>query len=66
MLTDWERLFDAPFDVYLSDEDVFQPDIAFAYPMNECDIIHPDGVHGAPDLVSGDAVAKHRTARPYY
>ena len=44
------EVIDAPFDVYLSDEDVFQPDIAFI--SNErIDIIHPDGVHGAPDLV---------------
>ena len=40
----------SPFDVYLSDGDVFQPDIVFI--SNErIDIIHPDGVHGAPDLV---------------
>ena len=44
------EVIDAPFDVYLSNEDVFQPDIAFI--SNErMDIIHPDGVHGAPDLV---------------
>ena len=44
------EVIDAPLDVYLSDEDVFQPDIAFI--SNErLDIIHPDGVHGAPDLV---------------
>ena len=40
----------SPLDVYLSDEDVFQPDIVFI--SNErLDIIRPDGLHGAPDLV---------------
>jgi len=40
----------APLDVYLSDEDVFQPDIVFI--SNErLDIIRSDGLHGAPDLV---------------
>ena len=40
----------APLDVYLSDEDVFQPDIVFI--SNErLGIIRSDGVHGAPDLV---------------
>ena len=41
---------DAPLDVYLSDEDVFQPDIVFI--SNErLGIIRSDGIHGAPDLV---------------
>ena len=40
----------SPIDVYLSDEDVFQPDIVFI--SNErLDIIRSDGIHGAPDLV---------------
>ena len=40
----------APVDVYLSEEDVFQPDIVFV--SNErLDIIRSSGVHGAPDLV---------------
>ena len=40
----------SPIDVYLSDEDVFQPDIVFI--SNErLGIIHSDGIHGAPDLV---------------
>ena len=44
------EVVDAPLDVYLSDEDVFQPDIVFI--SNErLGIIHPDGLHGAPDLV---------------
>ena len=40
----------APIDVYLSDEDVFQPDIVYIS-IERLDIIHPNGVHGAPDLV---------------
>ena len=39
-----------PLDVYLSDEDVFQPDIIYIS-IERLDIIHPNGVHGAPDLV---------------
>ena len=40
----------SPIDVYLSDEDVFQPDIVFI--SNErLGIIRSDGIHGAPDLV---------------
>ena len=40
----------SPIDVYLSDEDVFQPDIVFI--SNErLGIIRSDGIHGGPDLV---------------
>ena len=44
------RVAIAPLDVFLSDEDVFQPDIIFVS-VERLDIIHSDGVHGAPDLV---------------
>ena len=44
------RVTIAPVDVYLSDEDVFQPDIIYIS-IERLDIIHPNGVHGAPDLV---------------
>ena len=44
------RVAIAPIDVYLSDEDVFQPDIIYIS-IERLDIIHPNGVHGAPDLV---------------
>ena len=44
------EVVDAPLDVYLSDEDVFQPDVVFIS-NKRIDIIRPDGVHGAPDLV---------------
>ena len=40
----------APLDVFLSDEDVFQPDIIYIS-IERLGIIHSNGVHGAPDLV---------------
>ncbi len=44
------RVVYSPIDMFLSDEDVFQPDIVFI--SNErLGIIHSDGIHGAPDLV---------------
>ena len=44
------RVVASPIDVYLSDEDVFQPDIVFVS-VERLDIVHSSGVHGAPDLV---------------
>ena len=44
------RVVYSPIDVFLSGEDVFQPDIIFVS-AERLDIIHGDGVHGAPDLV---------------
>ena len=44
------RVAIAPLDVYLSDEDVFQPDIIYIS-VERLDIIHFNGIHGAPDLV---------------
>lgn len=44
------RVVASPIDVYLSDEDVFQPDIVFVS-VERLDIIHSSGVHGGPDLV---------------
>ena len=44
------RVVPSPVDVYLSNEDVFQPDIVFVS-VERLDIIHSSGVHGAPDLV---------------
>lgn len=45
------RLFIAPLDVYLSDHDVLQPDILYVA-QRRTSIVHPDGIHGAPDLVA--------------
>ena len=44
------RVVASPIDVYLSEEDVFQPDIVFVS-VERLDIIRSSGVHGAPDLV---------------
>ena len=44
------EVYSAPFDVHLSAFDAFQPDILFVA-RERLDIIHDDGVHGAPDLV---------------
>lgn len=44
------RVVASPIDVYLSEEDVFQPDIVFVS-AERLDVIHSSGVHGAPDLV---------------
>jgi len=40
----------APMDVYLDNENVFQPDILFIAKEN-LSLIEKDGIHGAPDLV---------------
>ena len=40
----------APIDIYLDDENVFQPDIVFISKQRR-DIIKDDGIHGAPDMV---------------
>ena len=44
------RVVTSPVDVYLSDEDVFQPDIVFVS-IERLHIVQSSGVHGAPDLV---------------
>ncbi|MXY46704.1 MAG: Uma2 family endonuclease [Chloroflexi bacterium] len=44
------RVVASPIDVFLSDTDVFQPDIVFIS-NDRLHIIHSDGLHGAPDLV---------------
>lgn len=44
------RVYDAPFDVYLTDLNVFQPDIIFVSKANE-HILTDAGAEGAPDLV---------------
>jgi Uma2 family endonuclease len=40
----------APIDIYLDDENVFQPDIVFISKQKR-DIIKDDGIQGAPDMV---------------
>jgi Uma2 family endonuclease len=44
------KLYDAPFDVYLSDHDVFQPDILFVH-QDRLSILTKEGADGAPTLV---------------
>lgn len=44
------ELYDAPFDVYLTNIDVFQPDILFVSNQN-LRILTDAGAEGAPDLV---------------
>ena len=44
------KVYDAPFDVYLDDTNVFQPDIAFISPEN-LGILTAAGAEGAPDLI---------------
>lgn len=40
----------SPVDIYLDDENVFQPDLVFVSQQRR-DIIKDDGLHGAPDVV---------------
>lgn len=44
------KLYDAPFDVYLDENDVFQPDLVFVSEANY-GVLTDAGVEGAPDLV---------------
>ncbi len=43
------RAFVSPFDIYLSDHDVVQPDLLFISTAR-LSILADDGLHGAPDL----------------
>lgn len=44
------ELYDAPFDVYLSENDVFQPDLVFVARANY-GVLTDAGVEGTPDFV---------------
>jgi Uma2 family endonuclease len=44
------ELYHAPFDVYLSEHDVFQPDLVFVKKEN-FDVLTDAGVEGTPDFV---------------
>ena len=44
------RVYIAPFDVVFSNHDVVQPDVIFVS-KDRLDIITPDNIEGAPDLV---------------
>ncbi len=44
------RILYSPVDVYLGDENAYQPDIVFISKDRQ-ETIRDDGVHGAPDLV---------------
>ncbi|MBY5957741.1 Uma2 family endonuclease [Membranicola marinus] len=43
-------IYTSPIDVYLDDQNIFQPDILFISNDNK-GVIRDDGLHGAPDLV---------------
>jgi Uma2 family endonuclease len=44
------KAYDAPFDVYLDDFNVVQPDVVFVAAGSACKLI-PEGAEGAPDLL---------------
>ena len=57
LLTHWVRthpgsgkIYDAPFDVYLDNENVFQPDLLLVRP-EKFNLLTKAGLEGAPDLV---------------
>jgi len=44
------KAYDAPFDVYLDDFNVVQPDVVFVAAGSACKLV-PEGAEGAPDLL---------------
>jgi len=44
------KVFYAPLDVYLTEANVFQPDVLFVG-TKKLHLLEADGIHGAPDLV---------------
>ncbi len=43
-------IYVAPFDVYLDETNVFQPDLLFVSAARAAKVLVPEGVRGAPDL----------------
>ncbi len=54
------KIYDAPFDVYLDETNVFQPDILYVS-KRRYSILTPEGAEGAPDLIV--EILSPRTAR---
>ena len=44
------KIYCAPVGVFLSEHDVFEPDVLFVSAESHA-VLRPDGVHGGPDLV---------------
>lgn len=64
------KVFIAPLDVYLTETNVFQPDVFFLSNAN-LPLMRPDGMHGAPDLVieivsPSNAALDKKRKRPVY
>jgi Uma2 family endonuclease len=55
------RIYSAPFDIYLTELNVYQPDLVFISKARKKRIIAEQGVEGAPDLVI--EILSPRTAR---
>ncbi len=54
------KIYDAPFDVYLDETNVFQPDILYVS-KGRYSILTPEGAEGAPDFIV--EILSPRTAR---
>jgi Uma2 family endonuclease len=64
------EVYFAPVDVFLSDKNVFQPDLFFLSNANRR-LIEMDGIHGGPDLVveivsPSNGLLEKRRKRPIY
>jgi Uma2 family endonuclease len=55
------RILSAPFDIYLDDLNVYQPDLMFILNSRKKKIIAEKGVEGAPDIII--EILSPRTAR---
>src|SRR2546426_1520340 len=45
------RIFSAPFDIYLTELNVYQPDLVFVPKSRKKKLVTEQGLEGAPDLV---------------